>query len=245
MASIVLALGGALTLTSLPAAADTSFSDVPGSHVFVEEIEFLASTGITTGYDNGNGTSSFRPSAPVLREQMAAFLYRLDALYYGEPFEFTPPNVSPFTDVPTTHVFYKEIVWLAGTGITTGYDNGNGTRSFQPSAPVLREQMAAFLCRFDTAEDCSDLEEYLGEDPFQIFTDVFPNHVFFDAIFLIGASGVSTGYDNGDGTRSYRPGQPVLREQMAAFLTRYIGLWDTASTAKSSPAPAPQALNVD
>jgi len=121
----------------------TDFADVATSHTFYDEIQWLASTGITTGYTQ-DGVLTFRPSQSVLREQMAAFLYRL----YGSP-DVDVPATSPFTDVATSHTFYREIVWLASTGVTTGYDNGNGTRSFQPSAPVLREQMAAFLNRFD------------------------------------------------------------------------------------------------
>ncbi|MCK5891912.1 S-layer homology domain-containing protein [Aeromicrobium sp.] len=113
-----------------------TFADVPSGHAFSRHIAWLADQGITTGYA-GN---TFRPSAPVLREQMAAFLYRLA----DEP-EFTPPAASPFSDVPTSHPFYREITWLASTEITTGYPDG----TFQGSAPVLREQMAAFLFRFD------------------------------------------------------------------------------------------------
>jgi len=120
-----------------------TFADVPATHVFTTHIAWLASTGITTGYE-GN---TYRPAAPVLREQMAAFLYRLA----DEP-EFSAPTTSPFTDLSTSHTFYKEITWLASTGVTTGYDNGNGTRSFKGSDPVLREQMAAFLFRFNNLE---------------------------------------------------------------------------------------------
>ncbi|MCK5892329.1 ExeM/NucH family extracellular endonuclease, partial [Aeromicrobium sp.] len=41
------------------------FTDVAGN-TFAEDIAWLAGAGITTGYANGDGTFSFRPSAPVL-----------------------------------------------------------------------------------------------------------------------------------------------------------------------------------
>ncbi|MDF1705364.1 MAG: S-layer homology domain-containing protein, partial [Aeromicrobium sp.] len=88
---------------------------------------------------------TFRPSAPVLREQMAAFLYRLA----GSPPISLPLTGSPFTDVAVTDVFYTEIVWLESTGVTTGYAEADGSRTFRGSEPVLREQMAAFLSRYD------------------------------------------------------------------------------------------------
>ncbi|EFQ82162.1 hypothetical protein HMPREF0063_12686 [Aeromicrobium marinum DSM 15272] len=196
-------------VTAVPDAP--SFTDVSGNHIFRTEILWLASTGITTGYDNGNGTKRFEPSAPVLREQMAAFLYRFETMRNGEPVVDLPAT-SPFTDVPTTHVFYKQMVWLSEQGITTGYDNGNGTKRFEPSAPVLREQMAAFLYRFD--------EQGYEDSDGATFADVSPAFVFFDEIEWLASTGITTGYTDG-GVVTFRGGQPVLREQMAAFLYRY------------------------
>ena len=48
------------------------FSDVPVGTAFRTEIEWLASTGTTTGYADG----TYRPLSPVNRDAMAAFLYR-------------------------------------------------------------------------------------------------------------------------------------------------------------------------
>ena len=125
--------------------AVTPFSDVATGHAFVRPISWMNSTRITTGYDGGREGLLFKGADPVLREQMAAFLYRAA----GSPQVDDVPTASPFTDIATSHPFYRQIVWLAGTGITTGYANGDGTKSFSPSQPVLREQMAAFLFRFD------------------------------------------------------------------------------------------------
>ncbi len=48
------------------------FTDVPVGTQFRKEIEWLASTGITTGWPDG----TFQPVTPVNRDAMAAFLYR-------------------------------------------------------------------------------------------------------------------------------------------------------------------------
>jgi hypothetical protein len=53
-----------------------AFSDVQVGRPFYDEIHWLASTGISEGYDDG----TFRPDANVSRQAMAAFLFRLDAL---------------------------------------------------------------------------------------------------------------------------------------------------------------------
>ena len=112
------------------------------SNVFYPEIMWLASTGITTGWVNSHGISVFKPTLNVNRDVMAAFLYR----FAGSP-EYDAPEVSPFIDVPTTHVFYKQIAWLAETGVTRGWTTSTGTE-FRPSTTVKRDVMAAFLYRF-------------------------------------------------------------------------------------------------
>lgn len=49
------------------------FTDVPETHTFVADIEWMADNGITDGCGNGN----FCPSDPVTRAQMSAFMHRL------------------------------------------------------------------------------------------------------------------------------------------------------------------------
>ena len=193
---------------------DGTFFDTVGNN-FEYEIAWLATNGITTGYDDG----TYRPSQAVLREQMAAFIFRL----VGDS-GYEAPEYSPFTDVPTTHTFYREISWMGENGISTGYANGDGTRSFAPAQPVLREQMAAFLFRAGTGFGGS-FYSFLyshGSDPAS-FTDVPRSSVFFDAIEFMALANITTGYKEANGTLTFRPSQPVLREQMAAFLYRLIG----------------------
>lgn len=54
--------------------ASHRFTDVSNTHMFVTEIMWLSSQGVTTGWDDG----SFRPSESISREAMAAFLYRMN-----------------------------------------------------------------------------------------------------------------------------------------------------------------------
>jgi hypothetical protein len=50
-----------------------TFTDVPADHSFYDEIEWMADSGVSTGF--GDGT--FRPDDAVTRQAMAAFLLRL------------------------------------------------------------------------------------------------------------------------------------------------------------------------
>ena len=64
-------------LVALPAgAAINRFTDVPDTNVFVDDIEWLAESGVTSGC-NPPTNDLFCPTAAVTREQMAAFLHRL------------------------------------------------------------------------------------------------------------------------------------------------------------------------
>jgi hypothetical protein len=51
------------------------------------------------------------------------------------------PAVATFSDVPTTHLFFRFVEALAASGITAGCGGGN----FCPDAPLTRGQMAVFL----------------------------------------------------------------------------------------------------
>lgn len=53
-----------------------------------------------------------------------------------------------FTDVDNSTPHAADIYWLTETGISTGYDNSDGSKSFGGMTPVYRQDMAAFLHRF-------------------------------------------------------------------------------------------------
>lgn len=182
-----------LTLTRSPL-----FVDVGSDNVFFNEISWLAARGVTGGYPDG----TYRSVDVIHRDAMAAFLYRAA----GRP-EFIPPDSSPFSDVATTSPFYKEITWLKAQGITTGY--GDGT--FRPLGAINRDAMAAFLYRF-AGTSCIRPQ---AEIP--VFTDNPVGGQFHNEIKWMSCYDISTGYPDG----SYRPGEPVRRDAMAAFLKRW------------------------
>jgi hypothetical protein len=111
-----------------------TFTDVPPTHLFYKEIEWLADTGIGSGYTDG----TYRPTLAVARQHMAKFLY----LLAGSP-AFTAPGTATFPDVPTTSLFFFFVEWLADSGITGGFPDG----TFKPGNAVTRQGMAGFLYR--------------------------------------------------------------------------------------------------
>ena len=187
---------------------NVSYNDIAGN-LFENDIIKLGEKSITTGYPDGG----FHPLESIERGAMAAYLYRLA----GSP-EFEAPAESPFSDVPTTHPFYKEIAWLKATGITTGWEDG----TFRPEESINREAMAAFFYR---AAGSPEVRQKAT------FTDVSGNP-FAKEISWFQFSKLSTGWPDS----TFRPHDSVKRDAMAAYVMRYMGNFDSVKV--SVPAPA-------
>lgn len=174
--------------------------DVGGSHAFCDEISWLLQESITTGYAD----FTFRPTATVTRQSMAAFLARLSGA------ALPPPPPSPtFSDVPTDHPFAAEIEWLVQQGIAAGFPDG----TFGPGRPVSRQAMAAFLYRLAGSPAFSPPGH-------ATFPDVGAKHPFFREIEWLAARDIASGYPDG----RFRPTATVTRQAMAAFLQRFAAI---------------------
>ncbi|WP_432393393.1 S-layer homology domain-containing protein [Pseudarthrobacter sp. L19] len=183
-------------------------SDVPEKSAFHAEIYWLLEAGISTGWVEPDGTTTFRPLQPVKRDAMAAFMYRLS----GRP-DFTPPSVSPFSDISTGSQFYKEITWLASKGISTGWEEPNQTKTFRPLEPVNRDAMAAFMYRLAKSPGFTAPTS----SPFK---DVGQGQ-FYKEITWLASTGITTGWTAPDQSKTFAPLQPVNRDAMAAFMSRF------------------------
>ncbi|MGP5305348.1 S-layer homology domain-containing protein [Brachybacterium alimentarium] len=175
---------------------DSRFIDVPPEMMYRAEIEELASRKITTGWDDG----TYRPLEEIQRDAMVAFVYRA----LGSP-AFTPPKTSPFSDMPPSRQFYKEITWAHAQKITSGWDDG----TFRPTASVERGAVAAFLYRASKATSTKT------SNP---FSDVPANHQFAKEITWLADREITTGWEDG----TFRPTAPIARDAMAAFMIRWM-----------------------
>ena len=182
-----------------------SFVDVAPDNQFHREITWLAAQEISTGWPDG----TYQPLTAVNRDAMAAFMYRL----LGKQ-PFTAPHVSDFKDAATDSQFYKEISWLASGGISSGWVETDGSRTFRPLQPVNRDAMAAFMYRMAGKPD-------FIPPAVSPFIDVDTGNQFYKEITWLAASGISTGWSEDGGNRSFRPLRAVNRDAMAAFMYRY------------------------
>ncbi|MDF1598078.1 MAG: hypothetical protein P1T08_18565 [Acidimicrobiia bacterium] len=100
----------AFLLIPAAALAGTLFSDVTDGSTHFKGIEFMKSSGVTLGC--GDGTT-YCPKDPVLREQMATFMYRLSG---NDP--ATPPSVN------ADKVDGKDAAELETSAFSTHHDLG-------------------------------------------------------------------------------------------------------------------------
>ncbi len=116
-----------------------AFSDVTEGQWYTAGVEWAASCGVVTGYDDG----TFLPSHPITREQIATMLYR----YAGRYLDLDTSergDLSSFPDSAQVSFWAQEAIdWAAGTGIMGGFDDG----TLKPRNTATRAEVAAMLQR--------------------------------------------------------------------------------------------------
>ena len=111
-----------------------------------------------------------------------------------------------FSDVSPDAWYAEAVEYVRNHGIM----NGTSATIFNPNGTASRGQIAAILYRASGSPEISG-----GTD----FTDVVDTAYYADAVRWASTYGIVTGY--GDGT--FRPNNPITRQQLAAILWRYAG----------------------
>jgi hypothetical protein len=176
------------------------------------DIQWVYKYGITTGTD----ATHYNPTGKVTRGQMAAFLWRAAG---QPPIDSKWPN---YKDAKAP--FVEQIRWLVHTGITQGYTctgkgkpvsncTKKGDKVYQPQNQVTREQMAGFMFR---------LALFPKTNPYwpRTFQDIGKSVFLSDIIWLKNMN--ITGGTNPPKNNIYSPKRVVTREQMAAFMSRFV-----------------------
>jgi hypothetical protein len=181
-----------------------SFADVPTSDIFYKFIETIFHNGVT----GGCGGTSYCPTNPALRKQMAVFLLKAR---YGAAY-VPPAAVGLFADVPPANPFAPWIEDLFNRGITGGCSAS--PLNYCPDNTVLRQQMAVFLLK--TLEGSG----YTPPACAGVFGDVPCPSLFAAWIEDLAGRGITGGCGGGN----FCPTNPNTRGQMAVFLTKTFGL---------------------
>lgn len=177
------------------------FPDVSGANA--PAVDCLAWWKVTEGL--GDGT--YQPAGSVTRAQMASFVARaLRTSGYALP---AGPNAFPDDDW-SPHA--ADIDALAAAGVVRGKAGG----VYDPRGSVTRVEMAAFLMRsLELRLGAGGLELPSADGDYFADDDGYPLSA---DVNRAATAGIAGGYTDG----TYRPSQPVRRDHMALFVTRWL-----------------------
>lgn len=184
-----------------PGASASQFADLTAGSWYYDGVRCALENGIMTG----TSARTFAPDRPVTRAMLVTILWRLA----GEPYGC----VSPFEDVLPGRWYAQAVSWAYDKGIVTGVT----ATSFQPGAPVTREQLCTILCRYAALTG----KNTAASASLDAFTDRAQVSAYAEAsVRWALQAGLLTGV--GDGRFAPRSG--ATRAQLAVLLQRFAGL---------------------
>ena len=135
-----LALTMAMLITSMLTTsvfAELKFTDVNDDTAFSAAIYDLVSEGIINGYDNGDGTSSFKPEATITRAEFAKIIVMAKE---GANAVFNQ-TTTKFPDMTGSEWAIPYVAHASGAGIINGYEDG----TFRPEATVTYAEVVKMI----------------------------------------------------------------------------------------------------
>lgn len=131
-------------LEGVTSAEDAGFADVAANDWYATAVNWAASVGVVNGYED----NTFRPNAPITREQMAAILYNY-ADYKGYDVS-ARADLSDYADAADVSSWAEDVLsWANAEGLI----NGMTTTTIDPQGATTRAQTAAMFERFLTAHE--------------------------------------------------------------------------------------------
>ncbi len=122
-----------------PEAATANYTDVPAGKWYSAAVGWASENGVVTGYPD----QTFRPNAPVTREQAATILYRCAPLM-GRSTEQTAA-LDEFTDFGTISGYAKiPMGWAKANDILSGFPD----ETLRPGGSASRAQIAKMIVTF-------------------------------------------------------------------------------------------------
>ena len=127
--------GCPMVIQSMP-----NFTDVQGGGDYINALTWAVGNKLVGGY----GDNTFRPDAPVTRQQMAVFLYRWEQ-HRGGGFQGAWMFLLDYSDRDSISDYaYEGVAWCTTNGILTGRSDG----TLAPRAVVTRAAAAAMMQRY-------------------------------------------------------------------------------------------------
>ncbi len=180
------------------------FIDAPAEGNWAHEgVDYMIANGIMNG--TSESPKLFSPKIPTNRAMIVQILYRLS----GQP-EVT--GDMQFSDVAAGRWYYNAILWAVQNGVTKGVSD----TQFNPDGYVTREQIAAFLYRFEAPEEAPDPAVLAGFPD----SETVSNYAKEPMSWAVG-KGIINGKGR-DGESYLDPKANANRDEVATMVYRYL-----------------------
>ncbi|MBR5307488.1 MAG: S-layer homology domain-containing protein [Clostridia bacterium] len=154
------------------------------------------------GYDGG----IFKPQGNMTRAEACTIVARLSA---GSDELVPADKTTSFTDVPADQWYHKYVSYVESLGYLKGYSG-----AFNPNQPITRAEFVELVYNMGLLKDA-------GKNG--TFTDVAADHPKAAVISAAGKAGLVNGYDNGDGTFSFKPDNTITRAEVVKVINNAYG----------------------
>lgn len=162
----------------------------------VEESKFT----YMKGYEDG----TFRPSAQMTRAEACAVVARLLA---DEETIATARNTA-FTDIKNTEWYYSYITYLEELGYLPNYSG-----EFKPNQNITRGEFIKLCFEAGGLDFSMKRPKYV---------DLNKEHPYYKEIVFASGTGIVTGYNNANGTMSFKPDGEITRAEIATIVNRIL-----------------------
>ncbi len=166
---------------------------------FTEKPDFIKHASYMNGYEDG----TFKPSGTMTRAEACTVVARLLEN------EDNITGTSAFSDVAADAWYSKYIGFCEGRGILKTYSG-----AFMPDTPITRAEFAELVYLTGLAKD---------KGTATAFADVNESHPKYQSVNAASGAGLINGYDNGDGTFSFKPDNTITRAEVVTVINRARG----------------------
>lgn len=186
----------------LPECPSRNYTDVGAKTWYHQDVDFM----VQNQYMIGVSATRFGTRSELTRGQLVTILYRLT----GSPSVESLPN--PFYDAKAGTYYFDAVRWAYHEGVV----NGVSETSFQPNRSITRQEIAAILCRYDSAQPQE--QGSLNRFP---DADRVSNYARGSMAWAV-EKGYINGSKQSDGTILLKPTHSATRAECAAILCRYL-----------------------
>ena len=188
------------------AAAPKTYSDVVDGQWYAPGVTAVTQRGLMSGY---SGTTRFGVGDTMTRAQLAVVLYNYATNGGANAYYTSLSNTSGLSDVRGGQYWTAAANWAVSNKVINGVQRADGTRLFDPDGTVSFEMLVVVLANYAKATTGNTAALDGFTDGAEVSGWARPQMAW-----AVG-KGLVSGKDNGDGTFTLAPGEPVARERAA------------------------------